>query len=96
MDAKKIIGATAGVAAAAAAGLAVKKRMGAPTVYHVQPTDEGWAVQAEGAKRASSTHKTKKEAVTEGRSLATNQAPSHLVIHRVDGSIQDRHAYGIE
>jgi hypothetical protein len=93
VDAKKKAIGAAGVAAAAVAGIAVKRKLGGATVYTVRPTDDGWAVAADGSKRASSTHKTKREAVDAGRSLAKSKAPSQLIIHRVDGSVQDSHTY---
>lgn len=64
------------------------------TVYHVVPHDEGWAVEKEGASRASSVHGNKKEAVAAGRDLAKGSEPSRLVVHRQDGTIQDNFSYG--
>lgn len=95
---KKVIGAAAGVAAAAtAAGLAAAKLRGAkPTTFHVRPREKGWAVETDGAERAASTHRTKRQAVKAGRTLATENTPSRLVIHRGDGSIQKEHSYAAE
>ena len=62
-------------------------------VYHVVPREDGWAVAKEGAERATSTHATKKEAVEAGRTLATAKAPSRLVVHKQDGTIQDTFTY---
>lgn len=64
-----------------------------PTVYEVVAREEGWAVQQTGADRASSLHANKREAVSAGRELAKNHAPSLLVIQRQDGSVQDRVSY---
>lgn len=87
----------AGVAAAAAttgiAAFAAKKRTAAAVVYHVTPDGDGWSVQGEGAKGAVSRHPTKKEAVSAAREVAQASAPSRLVIHRQDGSIQRSHEY---
>jgi len=66
----------------------------ADTVYHVVPHDEGWAVEKEGASRASSVHGNKKDAVGAGRDLAKGSEPSRLVVHRQDGTIQDNFSYG--
>ena len=45
--------------------------------YVVAPHDGGgWKVQAEGASRATSVHRTKAEAVATGKELARSQAPS--------------------
>ena len=62
-------------------------------VYHVVPHDEGWAVKKEGNTRASSVHSTKNEAVESARATAGDQAPSRLVIHKKDGTIQDTVSY---
>ncbi len=107
--AKKVLAATAGVAAAAGLVLAVRKKGrdggdeqkaktgSAPgdtsRVYHVVPAGEGWAVEIEGASRPESRHGTKREAVDAARAAAHVAAPSGLVIHRADGTIQRRHAY---
>lgn len=95
MDKKKVMGAAAGAAAAATAvGVAaVKMRGSKTTVFHVQPDDESWKVEAEGGKPAASQYGTKREAVKAGRDLASKAAPARLVIHRRDGSIQKQHAY---
>lgn len=64
------------------------------TTYHVTPSDEEWQVIKQDAQRASSLHSTKKEAVAEGRRLATNHKPSQLIIHGRDGKIQEESTYG--
>lgn len=66
------------------------------TIYHVTPHEEGWKVQAEGAERASRVTETKAEAVEIGRELAQNHQPSQLVVHRLDGTIQNHYTYGEE
>lgn len=87
----------AGVAAAAAttglAALAAKKKTAPAVVYHVTPDGDGWSVKGEGAKNAVSRHSTKKEGVSAAREIAQANAPSRLVIHRQDGSIQRSHEY---
>jgi poly(hydroxyalkanoate) granule-associated protein len=64
------------------------------TVYHVVPHDEGWAVEKEGASRATSVHSTKAKAVSDGRERAKSGDSGRLVIHRQDGTIQDSFDYG--
>lgn len=64
------------------------------TVFHVVPHDEGWAVEREGASRATSVHGTKSEAVTAGRERAKAGAAGRLVVHRQDGTVQDSFSYG--
>jgi hypothetical protein len=94
---KAILGAAAGVAGAAAVAgiIAARRSSGGVTTYRVGPGEEGWAVGTDGA-QPSATFPTKREAVTAGRKLATENAPSHLIIQRADGTIQTRHAYGID
>src|SRR5690606_393558 len=64
----------------------IARLTGGMTVYRVEPHPDGWAVKKEGAAQASSVHRTKKEALSAGRSLAKAHAPSRLVVHRADGS----------
>lgn len=70
------------------------KPAAAGTVYLVVPHADGWAVEKEGASRATSVHATKAEAVSAGRDLARAAAPGRLVLHRQDGSVQDTYHYG--
>lgn len=93
----KVLAATAGLAAAATAGAVLYKTKGAGgngrTVYHVQPDGDGWVVKGSGAERASSTHATKKDALSAARELAHHKVPSQLVVHGSDGKIQDSWSY---
>jgi hypothetical protein len=59
---------------------------------HVTPKGDNWAVQREGAKKASGVHDTKKEAVDQGRNLA-KQDKGQLLIHGKDGKIQEERTY---
>ena len=65
---------------------------GEPT-FSVIPREDGWAVQVVGASRATSVHATKEEAVERARALAAERAPSRLVVHKKDGSVQDTVSY---
>jgi len=58
---------------------------------HVVPNDGSWAVKREGNERASSTHKTQREAIDAARDLATEG--DELVIHRADGAIREHTTY---
>lgn len=101
----KIVAAAAGLAAAATTAAVVIKRRSSVkkvatgsssakrAIYHVKRAGRHWAVHAEGAARASSLHPTKKEAVAAGRALASERRPSELLIHRLDGSVQDTRSY---
>jgi hypothetical protein len=95
MDRKKVIGTAAGAAAAVTAvGVAAAKyRNRKPTVLHVRQKEDAWIVEADGGKPAASRHDTKREAVKAARASATSAAPSQLVIHRRDGSVQKQHTY---
>lgn len=97
----RVLATAAGVAAATAAGVvAVRKMKGDKEqplkVFHVLPANDGWSVKAEGAQRAASTHSTKKEALDAARELVKSKEPSQLIIHRLDGSVQDAHTYQVE
>jgi hypothetical protein len=63
-----------------------------PTVT-VLASDEGWTVEIEGTSRPLSVHATKDEAVDAARAIATERAPSHLVVYKKDGTIQDKISY---
>lgn len=92
MAKKAIIG--AGLAAATAAGIAaVVRKTNSEPRYHVKAVDGSWVVKAERGIGEESRHGTKREAVDAGRELATSKAPSELVIHRMDGTVQDTRRY---
>ena len=63
------------------------------TVYHVVPRDDQWAVEKEGASRASSVAETKAEAVAQAKEFAENQRPSKVVVHKADGTVQQHFTY---
>jgi len=56
--------------------------------------DGGWKVQAEGASRATSVHKTKGEAVANAKELARGHQPSQLLVYKQDGTVQTEQTYG--
>jgi hypothetical protein len=60
---------------------------------HVLPCDEGWSVELEGSSRTFSKHRTQAAAVKAGRDIARKNE-AELLIHRRDGKIRDRRAYG--
>jgi hypothetical protein len=94
---KKAAMAAAAAVAVAAAGVAVARRRRQSkqrTVYHVMPGNDRWEVRGEGAQRATSVHETKREAVASARQLAHSRQPSQLVVHRLDGTVQDSFVYG--
>lgn len=68
----------------------------ARSVWRVSPLDEGWQVRRDGASRATAVVETKREAVETAREIAQSHAPSRVMIHRVDGTIQRHVDYGEE
>ena len=70
---------------------AVEKEIGA--AFQIVAHESGWAVEKEGASRATSTHPTKKEALRAGRALAREHAPSRLVVFKTDGTVQEEVTY---
>ena len=72
------------------------RRKGERKTYLVLPRVEGgWKVQAEGASRASSLHRTIAEAVAAAKEKARNQVPSQLLVYKKDGlNVQEEKTYG--
>ena len=60
---------------------------------HVVPHEEGWAVRGAASQRASSVHRTQREAIDAGRQIARNQG-SELFVHGRDGRIRERDSHG--
>jgi hypothetical protein len=54
---------------------------------------ESWKIEYPGADQPFSVHSTKEEALEAGRELAKQQIPSQLVVHKMDGSIQNEYTY---
>ena len=72
------------------------RRKGERKTYLVTPhRDGGWKVQAEGASRASSVHRTKPEAVAAAKEKARGQTPSQVLVYKKDGlEVQEEKTYG--
>ncbi len=62
-------------------------------VYHVVPRAEGWAVKQEGVPEPLNVSTTKADALKAGRGLAKEKAPSRLVTHKKDGTVQESVTY---
>lgn len=60
---------------------------------HVVPNGGKWSVRAAGAKRASGTYETQKEAIDNARQKARQQG-AELYIHGRDGRIRERSSFG--
>jgi hypothetical protein len=90
------LGEVAGDRSLEAEGRAMRRK-GGLKIYLVRPRAEkkGWKVEAEGAKRASSVHRTKAEAVAAAKEKARSQAPSQLLVYKKDGlEVQEEKTYG--
>ena len=71
------------------------RRMAERTTYYVSThADGGWKVQAEGASRATSVHKTKGEAVANAKELVRARPPSQLLVYKQDGTVHTEQTYG--
>ena len=87
-----------GITAAAATALAIRhvaKRRDNDDTTRLRvraESDEGWRIQVDG-KDEEAVFDTKDDALTAARRLAHEKAPSELLIHRHDDSLQDRHHY---
>jgi hypothetical protein len=63
------------------------------TTYHVTKTDEGWQGKKENGERASVKGETKEEVMKKTIEIAKNQGDSSVVIHKLDGKIQEERTY---
>ena len=62
---------------------------------HVTPHGDKWAVKREGTERASSVHRTQKEAEKKGRETARHNK-TEFFLHNRQGNIRERNSYGNE
>jgi len=60
---------------------------------HIVLHEDGWAIEKEHSNRASRVVPTKEKALGIGRDMAKKQHVE-LVIHKKDGTIQDKDSYG--
>lgn len=60
---------------------------------HVTPHKDGWQVKGAGNEKATSVHRTQKEAIDAATDIARNQGVE-VVIHRPNGQIRDKNSYG--
>ncbi|WP_311208432.1 MULTISPECIES: DUF2188 domain-containing protein [unclassified Aeromicrobium] len=60
--------------------------------YDVVYKASTWRVAHRG--QTLSTHALKDPAITAGVRAATNNHPSQLIVHRMDGTIEDERTYG--
>ncbi|MEK9500214.1 DUF2188 domain-containing protein [Gaopeijia maritima] len=91
-----ILAGTAALAAAVAAtALPRRSRSSDGILMRVTPDGDRWGVRVDD-QDVDAFFDTKRQAVREARTRARNQAPSRLVIHRADGTIERSHGYGDE
>lgn len=96
---KSTVLAGTGVVAAAAAGVAVaahflRKERHDEATFHVNLDGDGaWALRTEGSDDPIQTCPTKASAVRAARKAAADAAPSDLLIHLSDGTVQAMHSY---
>lgn len=65
-------------------------------VLHVVPGGDGWTVTIEGEDDPAGSYDTKKEAVAAAREAAKEHAPSQLIVHKQDRSVQESFSYDEE
>jgi hypothetical protein len=68
-------------------------RMTTRITYHVVPDSSGWLVKKGRAKKASSAHTTKDEALHAASDLAKNHPLSQVVVHKASGIIASDRTY---
>lgn len=59
----------------------------------VVPNGDEWAVRGEGNQRATSIHRTQKDAINAAKEIAKNQK-SEVIIQNQKGQIRERNTYG--
>ena len=91
----EVAGSVTGAKSLEAEGRALRRK-GERKTYLVTPhPDGGWQVETEGARRASSVHRTKPEAVAAAKEKARSQTPSQLLVYKKDGlEVQEEKTYG--
>jgi hypothetical protein len=92
----RIAGAAAACVAAVAAVVHYVRGRGRAATLHVRRDGPQWALRTDGTNGSAQTFDTKREAVTAARQEAAAAAPSELVIHRVDGSVEQSHSYELD
>jgi len=63
--------------------------------YHVVPGEHGkWNVEQENTGQVVSSHRTRIEAILQGRDLAQGHEYSLLVVHDREGHVEKQYNYG--
>ncbi len=61
-------------------------------IYDVMPDGSNWTVRERTGVYVA-RHRTRDEALQDGRRVALGNKPSHLVIRNADGAIEDERAF---
>jgi len=69
-------------------------RIPARITYHVVPDQDGWHVKKRKAKKASSTHLKKEDALRAASDVAKSHPLSQVVVHKASGIIVSDRKYG--
>jgi hypothetical protein len=62
--------------------------------YHVVPGEHGWNVEQENTGKVVSNHRTRTEAILQGRDFAIKEEYSLLVVHDRNGQVEKQYNYG--
>ena len=62
--------------------------------YHVVPGEHGWNVEQENTGKVVGNHRTRIEAILQGRDLARGEEYSLLVVHDRNGQAEKQYNYG--
>jgi hypothetical protein len=65
--------------------------MATDKIYNVEPREEGYAVIADGGKKASALTRTQAEGIAEARRLNPNAKPNVARVERTQGGGPDRY-----
>ena len=63
-------------------------------IYHVTKDGDQWKVKSPSNQRASGRHEKKQQAIEQARDLAKSQDFSQVIVHGLDGRIQNEWTYG--
>jgi len=93
-DSKHLLNKDQGVAQADIKENKIEDLMLTRITYHVVPDSSGWLVKKGRAKKASSAHATKEEALHAASDLAKSHPLSQVVVHKASGIIASDRTYG--
>ena len=68
--------------------------MAEPTIIHVHPYGNLWKIQVAVEHNYHSVYRSRAEAAEAAFELAKSRAPSRVIVHREDGTIEKELSYG--